>query len=167
MKIFVVLGMHRSATSLVAKGLKENGVNIGERLMGAGQFNKWGHFEDLDFVDMNERILRENRISWDKPGDVVISQETKRKLKELIDRKKDNSDFWGWKDPRTSLMIDKYLPYIENEDIHFICCFRKIENIAKSLQKRDGFSLEKGKKIAKEYIKRILNFLSSFYFGEV
>ncbi|ABN70622.1 hypothetical protein Smar_1536 [Staphylothermus marinus F1] len=43
----VVLGMHRSDTSMIAGILNILGVYMGERLLGASWSNPLGHFEDL------------------------------------------------------------------------------------------------------------------------
>ena len=54
-KTFVVLGMHRSATSLSAMGLSRCNVHIGDNLLGAdANSNPYGHFEDRDFIRMND-----------------------------------------------------------------------------------------------------------------
>ena len=56
--VIAVTGMHRSGTSLVASLLQSAGINIGQRLMNAGEGNVKGHFEDLDLVEFHESILK-------------------------------------------------------------------------------------------------------------
>ena len=68
---------------------------------------------------------------------------------------------WGFKDPRTALTIDVWLEHLPSPQ--FIACYRNYNDIAKSLQIRNNFPIEKGKKIAEEYYKRIANFLHRFY----
>ena len=60
--ILIITGMHRSGTSVVAAALASAGLHVGSRLMPGGRGNPRGHFEDLDFVSLHERILRANGI---------------------------------------------------------------------------------------------------------
>ena len=62
-KTFVILGCHRSASSLVAKALHEAGVHMGDDLLSGLPDNPEGHFEDMDFLKKNVEILGGN--IWD------------------------------------------------------------------------------------------------------
>ena len=53
----LILGMHRSGTSLLAALLEDWGVHIGETLVGADVGNPRGHFEDRDILDFHTRAL--------------------------------------------------------------------------------------------------------------
>ncbi len=156
-KTFIVLGMHRSATSLVAGGLKRMGVNMGNKLLGADESNLFGHFEDKKFMELNKKILRKAGGSWDNPpaeaNIIKAGKELLKEIKELTNK----IGLWGWKDPRTTLTIKCYLPYLENP--HFICCFREPSEVAKSLRIREGWSINKGIELTREYNKRLLQFL--------
>jgi hypothetical protein len=63
----VILGMHRSGTSTIARILASIGINMGERIMGANESNPFGHYENLDFVELNDEILINAGGSWKKP----------------------------------------------------------------------------------------------------
>ena len=67
---------------------------------------------------------------------------------------------WGFKDPRTTLTVPLYLPHLTQP--HFICCFRQPEEVARSLQRRNRFSLDKGRRLAAIYHQRLLRFLCEF-----
>jgi len=159
-KTFVVLGMHRSATSLVAKGLKEAGIDMGKELLWATKHNPEGHYEDLEFLRLNDMILKEAGGSWDNPPPEDKIIEAGKKFKKEIKQLTKKEGLWGWKDPRTTLTIKCYLPYLKNP--HFICCFREPLEVAKSLRRREGWSIKRGLKLAKEYNKRLLKFLHEF-----
>lgn len=156
-KVFIVLGMHRSATSLIAGGLKKMNIDMGKKLLGKDKSNPFGHFEDKGFMELNKKILNQAGGSWDNPpseADIIeAGNEFLKEIKKLTNKK----GLWGWKDPRTTLTIKCYLPYLENP--HFICCFREPLEIAKSLQKREGWPINKGIKLTKEYNNRLLQFL--------
>src|SRR5713226_257349 len=53
----IVTGMHRSGTSFVASLLAAWNVRMGEQLVPADRGNPAGYFEDVDFLELNRRIL--------------------------------------------------------------------------------------------------------------
>ncbi|HUU33183.1 MAG TPA: hypothetical protein VMW48_03915, partial [Vicinamibacterales bacterium] len=65
MSPLIVLGMHRSGTSLAASLLADAGLDVGTRLLGANASNPRGHFEDEDFVELQQAVLRELGLSPD------------------------------------------------------------------------------------------------------
>ncbi|KSW10770.1 hypothetical protein CF15_08305 [Pyrodictium occultum] len=146
MKTIIVLGMGRSGTSMVAGILHILGVNMGERLLGAHWSNPLGHFEDLDFVELNEEILRAAGGSWDNPpareAILAVAPRFYDRIRPLAEEERRRHEVWGWKDPRTSLTVELYLPHLENP--YFIVCHRDWEAIARSLKRRDGMSIERG-----------------------
>ena len=160
-KTFIVLGMHRSATSLVAGGLHNFGVDMGKKLLG-GPDSNYNELEDMDFLRLNWKILKEAGGSWDNPPSekkiLALKEKFAPEIKKLVENK---SGLWGWKDPRTTLTIKLYLPYLKNP--HFICCFRDPLEVAKSLYKRQKMPIEKGLKLAGIYNQRLLKFLRELY----
>ena len=114
-KIVIVLGMHKSGTSMVAGSLKKLGVNMGKDTT-PDSTNPLGHFEDKEFVTLNSQILKKAGGSWTNPPakeKILIQKEYfLRKIESLIQKQK--SELWGWKDPRTCLTIELYLPYLIN-----------------------------------------------------
>jgi len=160
-KTFVVLGMHRSATSLTAGALSHI-IDMGSGYRPVSDQPN-GNWEDLDFYYMNEKILKEAGGTWYNPPHpsriLSVGEELKQEIKNLVEYKNDRGILWGWKDPRTVLTIDLYLPYLINP--HYICNFREPLQVAESLFKRNNMSIREGIFLAKEYNKRILNFLTS------
>jgi len=159
-KVFIVLGMHRSATSLTAGGLAAMGIRMGTYILPPDAGNDKGHFENEEFMYLNELMLKMAGGSWDNPPSeekiLEIGPMFKYEITHLIERSK--SDLWGWKDPRTILTIKNYLPYLENP--HFIVNFRNPMDVAESLRVRDKMPIEDGLKLAKIYNDRLMSFLS-------
>jgi hypothetical protein len=62
--LIVVLGMHRSGTSAVAKALACMGVSLGNDLLPAGKDNPKGFFEDKAINDLNIEMLRVLGLDW-------------------------------------------------------------------------------------------------------
>jgi hypothetical protein len=105
----VVMGMHRSRTSMVAQMLHTMGVHMGDRLLGANHWNRWGHWEDLDFLELNEQMLKAARGSWVKPPPAVEVKSVgiswfMPEVEQLLRWKaRQGRSKWGWKDPRNCL----------------------------------------------------------------
>jgi hypothetical protein len=104
----IITGMHRSGTSFTANLLQKAGVNIGTDLLGAWKGNPRGHFEDVEFLDFHETLLRRRGLSFfvesaEKLG-TVTALETSR-AQALIDQRQARG-LWGWKEPRTTLFLD-------------------------------------------------------------
>lgn len=158
MKTFVVLGMHRSATSLTAGGLEKSGIHMGEEYLEHDQSNPWGIFENRKFVSLNQKILKAAGGSWDNPPSrqAILKQDFDDEIKELI--KNHEHEYWGWKDPRTSLTAELFHPHLTNP--HYIVNFRDKDEVAKSLNRREGMPLHKGRELADIYNHRIVSFLT-------
>lgn len=161
MKTFVILGMHRSATSLVAKGMSSV-FHIGETILPADSGNPEGYWENTRFIELNDKILAAAGGSWDRPPsrESILEQSPvfAKDIAELVRQESGGRDLWGWKDPRTTLTVELYLPYLTNP--HFVSCFRDPREVAMSLQRRDKFTLEFGLHLANEYNDRLLKFLA-------
>ncbi len=151
-KTIIILGMHRSGTSLVSGIMTKLGVNMGDELFPKDPYNPLGHFEDVEFLKLNERILESAGGHCNEPPkyDIIIAQKQKfdEEIKNLVQRK-DEREFWGWKEPRTSLTIDLYLPYISNPV--FLFCKRDAAGVAESMHNRQEFPIDKGKLLKELY----------------
>ncbi|MGC4103193.1 sulfotransferase [Ferruginibacter sp.] len=110
-KVLVVVGMHRSGTSLITQWLNRCGLFIGSNLVGPAIGNLNGHFEDADFLRIHQKLLRKRRlpesglIFKDLPE---LSELEKTELKGIIESKNRKHEEWGWKEPRTSLFLGEY-----------------------------------------------------------
>ncbi len=160
-KTVVVLGMHRSGTSLVAGMLEKLGVNMGKRQVGIHWSNPLGHYENIDFVKMDDKILEKAGGTWDNPpeiSDILKLKSDKNLMSEIEEVVRRNEDkIWGWKVPTTSLTIELYLPFLVNP--YFVVCYRDPEAIAKSLKKRDDMNREKALWLTDIYVRSIKEFL--------
>lgn len=155
----VVLGMHRSGTSLLSSVLMELGINMGSQMLGANHSNPMGHFEDLDFYTLNKKILRCAGGDW---RDFPIREELEASITAHLDESEklikfkqfvNKKNAWGWKDPRTVLTHSLYTTHLKNKDTLYIFLWRNTDDIAKSLYRREGGELNSHKKLAEQYHK--------------
>lgn len=154
---FIIAGMHRSGTSLTTALVQSAGVGIGKDLIGALPSNQLGHFENRDFMLLNETILNYAGGSWcsipnrDKLDSAFLNNEYY--VMNVIQKNRING-LWGWKDPRNSLFFDKYVSYVNNPRI--IICWRNPYSIAESLNKRDRFDIQFALELCNTYNRFII-----------
>jgi len=157
-KIYVILGAPHTASSFIAKLLSENGVDMGRFGYVSGDPY---YYEDIDFKDMNKKILSEagGNLRYPPKKEDIDKVELDEEIKKLIDKKE--SKFWGWKDPRTTLTIEKYLPHLE-EDVYLVCLFRKPKRIIDSYRGKSGFRRDFTKEVLDKYNSSILEAVRKF-----
>lgn len=152
----VVLGLHRSGTSMVAGALDALGVNMGAsprpgRINAPSWSNPTGYFEDAAFVSLNRRIIEHVRLrsrnSTLAPRQVLEHAAISKELRHLVSYPSD--PLWGWKDPQTILTIQEFLPYLTNP--HFVVCRRETDEIIQSFRRREWFTEREIGAIIAEY----------------
>ena len=163
-KAYIVLGMHRAGTSFISKALHDQGVDmrVEEKGSSPSKFNPLGQFESGAFRALTDKIIMDAGGGWDNPPSEQKIEEAAGKYKEEIKKTiKDNEDkFWGWKDPRTALTADLFLPHIEG-DVYLVCVFRKPKKVEDSLRRR-GHASTNIPHLSKEYNRRIIETIKKF-----
>jgi len=128
-----------------------------------------GHYENKKFLQLNINILAAAGGSWKKPPsreailevEPLVGPHIKKTVEEESLRAS-NAGFisWGFKDPRTTLTIELYVHYLD--DPQFVCCYRDPREVAKSLNRRNGFPISQGMELAKVYNDRLSSFIDSW-----
>jgi hypothetical protein len=105
--ILCITGMGRSGTSLIASLMQKAGVHLGRRFVAPDQANPRGFFEDADFYEFHDQMLRERGYTLLVPPDFTFQARPDEieRARRLIAERADLAP-WGWKDPRTSLFLD-------------------------------------------------------------
>lgn len=153
MTFIVILGMHRSGTSCVAHMVNESGMYIGENLIQGNPDNLDGHFESSDAVRINDAILNQSGGSWDSPpSQITVNAETIQQATEFVESFRSHS-VSGWKDPRTVLTYPFWRPLLGDHWI--LACLRNPTAVARSLETRHGWPLERGYRLWFEYNSRL------------
>jgi hypothetical protein len=135
-----ISGYHRSCTSLVAGLLQSAGLNIGSRLLGVNPGQKYGHFEDLDFLDFHRNVLTAQGFGPQgflvRPR-VPVPDPFRAQAQALVETRMGTGQPWGWKDPRTTLFLDFWKGLIPSLRCLFL--FRAPWEVVDSLFRRgDG-----------------------------
>lgn len=143
-KILVLVGMHRSGTSLTAGWLNACNLSMGDNLLKGTFANKKGHFEDLDFLKIHESILTDNGLDYlvNENDQISVSETHRQKIKQLVTTKNKKHNQWGWKEPRTCLFLDIYNELIP--DAKYMIVYRPYLEVVDSLYRRiDKFQKSK------------------------
>lgn len=160
--MIIITGMHRSGTSMLSFLVQKMGGDFGpeEELIGADRWNQDGYLENIQFVDMNNKLilgLNSNIKHWEKPetsplkrlANSVISGKFKYLLfptSASIEKRAVQLDpkleILGnrfnkkvIKDPRFSLTLGSWQSRADIEGVIF--CFRNPTAVRKSVEKRD------------------------------
>ncbi|MGD0281179.1 MAG: hypothetical protein ABSB95_02310, partial [Dissulfurispiraceae bacterium] len=150
-----ILGMHRSGTSAIARAINLLGAYLGEEddVSAYGPDNPEGFWESLELRSFNDRLLYQLNKSWDTALPLEeqwhLREEIRplrNELRELIKKKFSGRNLWAWKDPRTSVLFPLWKDVLKELDMELLCVFavRNPLDVVKSLEKRDGFSHDKG-----------------------
>jgi len=157
-----ITGMHRSGTSMITRLLHRCGLYLGDEgdLLGAAPDNPEGYWENVHFKELNERILDALGGGWDLPPVVSEGWERQPELASLRNEAARlvhgfrEIDWWGWKDPRTSLTIPFWKSFFP--DLKVVICLRNPLEVVYSLQKRGYSSRAFGFNLWLTYNQRLL-----------
>ncbi len=117
MGAIVIIGGHRTGTSLTARLVHELGIPCApatDRLLvprvGRERDNPDGYWEDLAFVRLHRRMLLEDQFpcgGWRNPRrDDAIIRRHRDQYRQLICQRAAHSEWWALKDPRLCLLGD-------------------------------------------------------------
>jgi len=150
-RLVLVLGMHRSGTSAMARSLQCLGIDLGEELIGAHPCNPKGFFEDATVYACNRALLAMQGLVWHsltRPDAASLKrlaqEETGRQALELLHSKTAGRPVLGLKDPRMSRLLPFWRPLIAAAGlrVHIILALRHPAGVAHSLARRDGMTAE-------------------------
>jgi len=167
-KIVCIAGMHRSGTSMVSRMLISCGLYTGhsEKIIPPRPDNPAGFWENVDFVNLNDRILKELGGGWDYfPSSVKEGWENDkrfnhyRKIALNMTNSFKRANFWGWKDPRNSLTLPFWLDLFP--DMKVIVCLRNPLEVATSLHNRNYSSIQFGLNLWEIYNRQLISYVQT------
>ena len=146
----LVLGMHRSGTSAITGSLGFSGAWVGgaTELTSPNAENPQGFWERRDVREICDQMLHAAGADWWKiaefdpqaiPRATLAAQ--RRKFKKIVSSL-DAYQAWIVKEPRLCLLLPVLQDYIHNPVCIHI--YRNPLEVARSLQRRDGFSIAAG-----------------------
>jgi len=151
--VVVVLGVHRSGTSALAKALELFGVDLGQNLTAPNEFNPKGYFEDNELVEINDRIFAKASNHWSsiqflEPANLLGPkfEKEQKAAREFLKRKLAQGNPIGLKDPRLCRTLPLWEKIFVEMGIRvaYLMPFRNPFEVAASLQGRDNFTIDYG-----------------------
>jgi hypothetical protein len=136
--IILVTGMHRSNTSLLGMLMDKTTCPFGSSLVPGDNSNPYGHFEDLELVQLHEEILKRNFSTWRRCNrrKVKIKQSDIQKARKILNSRYESlGDLWGFKVPHATLFLNMWKEFPE---LKFVFVFRKPLDVVRSLLSRAG-----------------------------
>ena len=166
-KAYIVLGMHRSGTSLVSAILSLLDIGIKGDIEGVKRKLSnptIGEFENVEIVKVNESILKHFKSNWMSPYNMPKNwwereecSPFKQAFKDAIISEFGDRDTIAYKDPRSSICYPLHVPILREMGYQADGIFvkRDINAIANSLELRNKIHKKIGFKIANCYLDNI------------
>lgn len=144
----LILGMHRSGTSFLARLVQALGVFIGDDLVGPQKGNPRGHFEARPVLEFHQRLIAARqgpgRHAFDEgmlvqePFTEAFSEEENRLALELLEAIRRPGP-WGWKEPRTCLFLQDWMQLLPSA--RQLVVYRHPLEVQQSLLRRGHWDL--------------------------
>jgi hypothetical protein len=148
----LVLGMHRSGTSALARIVNFLGASMPRQLVPANEANPRGYWESAPLVALHEQMLAEMDSSWDdwrappaRFRDSDIAARYAVKIRAAIDEEFPNQPLIALKDPRICRTLPFWMSTLEKAGIRSapLLVVRNPLEVAESLRERDNIPFEK------------------------
>jgi len=150
-KIVVVLGMHRSGTSLLTNLLSVLGVDLGKDLLAGDSANELGYWENESIYRTQDALLNHIAQDWGELGAVYPFaidwsrlpefQSYKQELISIVRAEITRAEgIWGFKDPRTCRLLPLWKEIFAELDLDplYVLALRDPVVVADSMQKRSA-----------------------------
>ena len=143
----LVIGMHRSGTSALARAVQMLGVYMGENFLSPRPDNPTGYWEDKYICDLNERLLAALGLKWEDVALIDDRRWNEAEIQVLLAEAVEylGSQFvsrplWGFKDPRTIRLLPFWHSALRLLDVDecYLVVIRNPSSVALSLLQRQG-----------------------------
>lgn len=153
--MLLVLGPHRSGTSLTARMLECLGAVNSKALLPPNEFNPKGYFEDPDTFQFNETVLMPelgsswhavSAIDWGCLAEARYQELQQQAVALICKNYSRNNPVSVLKEPRISLLLPFWLEALETAGfaVKAVCPVRHPVSVSQSLAKRDHLPLTSG-----------------------
>jgi hypothetical protein len=142
----IIAGFHRSGTSLLTQLLHSAGLFVGDELLGAMPSNPYGHFEDMEVLELHRAILERHGDDWqwDRATSFYVGADHWEAMRTLVQKRNLKHRNWGFKDPRACLFMGhwKYLM----PDAKVVVVYRDPGECVRSMESRHAAAYLRGER---------------------
>jgi len=169
-RAIVVIGMHRSGTSAVARGLAALSVDLGNDFLDAQPENPTGYWEDRGIVELNERVLSLLGMTWDDAAPIDPTRfsgwrmwRLRRETMRYLRRRFGSKPLWGFKDPRTIRLLPFWLRVLRERAVEdaYLLVIRNPASVAASLHASQQMTVEAAQRLWLSYVVPFLDGLEA------
>lgn len=165
-KLILILGMHRTGTSLLGNCLYELGIDYGiKKNMDKNIVNPNGYFENDSFTQFFDHLLLKNNMEWKniKFNELKYNHADIIKFKNILENEFFSNNFYFIKDPRIVKFINFFkLNFIEYE-IYYVVTKRNKTDTIDSLTKAQEISYDNALKLYNTHYEIIKNNLKDYF----
>ena len=149
----LILGMHRSGTSALARVLALLGADLPDKLFDADESNETGYWEPVSVNSLNNELLASAGSAWDdwqafEPGWLASPKAGafEARARAALEAEYGGSSFLVLKDPRICRIAPFWLGVLAAAGVRplVLLPLRNPLEVAASLERRDGFAPELG-----------------------
>jgi hypothetical protein len=151
----LILGMHRSGTSLLAGTLGAAGLYLGRVLDAPFSLNPTGLQEPEVLIRMHEDLLEANGGAWHDPPAQVVWGRLHCTVRDLFIESRAGRPLWGFKEPRTLLVAEGWIEALPAWTA--VGIFRHPAEVVASLAHRNGFAPDRARALWCAYNRRLLS----------
>ncbi len=166
--LYIVTGMHRTGTSLVAHMLEVYGISLPGELVEAAPDNEKGFFEDKAFVALNDELLDFMGLNWSSLSGFGLTEgdfnsprfnHLKSKASALLEERHAAGVSWAFKDPRVARLWPFWAKLLDKQGINtrLVIPFRAPAEVVGSLAKRNEFNSLKSQCLYFQYYYEIIS----------
>lgn len=147
--LVVILGMHRSGTSLTTRALQVLGIELGDSFHSPNRHNELGYWEDVDIQALNIEMLSALHLDWHSlapisPDHVIRLREMgfQDQAKALLQGKLAEKAAFGVKDPRVTQLLPFWNEVFETcgRSTRYVQVIRNPLNVVRSIARRDSLA---------------------------
>lgn len=145
----LVIGMHRTGTSVTMGALQAVGVDLGQHLLPPGPDNETGYWEDESILDLNDRLMAALGMTWSSVAPMPEGDWAGKRVAELhgeavvlLGKHFGGSKLWGFKNPRCIRLLPFWQGVLADVGaaVRYVVTFRNPEAVAASLAFRNQFT---------------------------
>ena len=157
----LVLGMHRSGTSVVSRALKALGVYLGDSLLGPQPDNPKGYWENAETLAINEQVMAALDRPWWSSRPIAPEAWESRDLEALKERAASRlvdlfggQRLWGFKDPRTIRVFPFWRDVLSRLEpsLSIVLVIRPPQSAISSLVAREGMPVAEAEELWLAYM---------------
>lgn len=145
----LVAGMHRSGTSATTGALRLAGVALGRELLGPGEDNPKGYWENAGAVAIHEKLLHALGRSWDDVRELpagwdgsAAAAAAMQEIHALVESEFSDTRLWAVKDPRLCRFLPLWKRVLAERGVRAVALLvaRHPVQVAASIRSRNGWA---------------------------